>query len=655
MRNHFNEPFNMITQLKKITGVGKFLNFQNDNSQRKAKDFGKTNLIYGDNGKGKTTLALLFKSLKEDDNLLLRKRSFDTSIPQEVILDADHPDAPFHFLNGKWNQYLPDIEIFDIHFINENIYTGLEIQNSHKKNLFEIILGMQGIELKHDIAVLKDRIKNGNKIVRETTKVIEQEIGAAFSAIEYCDIQSDSEIEEKLKWKNQEIETAKNSETIQQKSSLQKLPLLQLPYDLAQATSILQQSIDNISDDFLQQFNDHKNHLDMGGKSEEWIQQGYEAMQDNACPFCAQPLDESVQLITAYQQYFNETYKTLLVQISQLTQAVKQFNPEVFLLDVDSKISSNLLLIDFWKKYITAPIELKSILSEKETLLDAFQKIKETVEKKSNNPIHAQPIENLQLLDNQVVSINNHLTKLNDTIAIFNEGIETIKASEAPAMAQLEKELAQLLAIQKRENPNIVTSCDNLKTYTNGIARLKESMKNKQQELDIFKQTVFVSFEKKINDLLKIFAPYIQLKKLNSGYIGSSTDPAVKFGLYVNGKALNQKKGAVEATIKYSLSEGDKAALALSFFMAKLELDEHLNDKIIIIDDAISSFDHGRKTAFLQELLKISQRANQVFLLTHDKILADDFIEKNKAEGIEVNGYELEEDGGSGVVVDMVF
>ena len=643
----------MITQLKKITGVGKFLNFQNKDSQKKAKDFGKTNLIYGENGKGKTTLALLFKSLKGSDELLLRKRSFDTSIPQEVILEADHPDAPFHFLNGKWNQYLPEIEVFDIHFINENIYTGLEIQNSHKKNLFEIILGMQGVELKNDIAVLKDRIKNGNKIVRETTRVIEQEIGAAFSAIDYCDVQPDPEIEEQLKWKNQEIETAKNSEAIQQKSPLQKLPLLQLPYNSAQATTILQQSIDNISDDFLQQFNDHKNHLDMGGKSEEWIQQGYEAMQNNACPFCAQPLDESVPLITAYQQYFNETYKTLLVQISQLTQAVQRFNPEVFLLDVDSKISSNLLLIDFWKKYITAPIELKSILSKKETLLDIFQKLKETVEKKSKNPIHSQSIDSLQTIDNQVISINDYLTKLNETINIFNEGIETIKASEAPEMAQLEKELTQLLAIQKRGNPNIVASCDNLKTYTNGIARLKESMKNKQQELDIFKQTVFVSFEKKLNDFLKIFAPYLQLKKLNSGYIGSSTDPAVKFGLYVNGKALNQKKGAVEATIKYSLSEGDKAALALSFFMAKLALDEQLNDKIIIIDDAISSFDHGRKTAFLQQLLKISQGANQVFLLTHDKVLADGFIGKNKGEGVEVNGYELEEEGGSGVVVDL--
>lgn len=643
----------MIKHFQKITGTGKYLNFHRNSSETKANDFGSINLIYGNNGSGKTTLALLLRSLKGDDALLNRKRSFDRSVPQEVsIVTNQLQNYSFEYSSGKWSQHLSDIEIFDIHFINDNIHTGLEIQNEHKKNLFEVILGEQGVQLKNEIAVLKDRISKGNKVVRETGKIIEAHIGQVFTVTEYCELEYDEEVEEKIKWKEQEIETAANIEAIQQKPMLQKLPLIVLPYDKTEVENIFQQSIDNISDDFLQQFQDHKKHLGMQGEAEEWIQEGFNIMQNKTCPFCAQDVENS-KIITVYQQYFNEEYSGLLEKISGLERAVESFNLEANLFEIENKISSNLLLIDFWKKYVTAPIDLKSILDKKEHLLNAFEKIKEVVENKSKNPIHAQTSDALQLIENQVVTINETLTGFNEKINFFNEGIETVKTAEAPQMVNLQMELQQLLAIQKRNLPEIVESCNNTKTYTAAIARFKQTMKDKQAELDIFKQLVFTSFGDKVNSFLKIFAPYLQLKNLDSSYVGSSTNPMVKFGLYVNGNALNQKKNAVESTIKYSLSEGDKSAFALSFFMAKLELDPKLEDKIIVLDDPISSFDSHRKAAMLEELLKISKRVNQLFLLTHDKNLGNDFIKKTKSEELEIECYEIGFDGKSAEISNL--
>lgn len=175
-------------------------------------------------------------------------------------------------------------------------------------------------------------------------------------------------------------------------------------------------------------------------------------------------------------------------------------------------------------------------------------------------------------------------------------------------------------------------------------------MKGKQKELDISKNTVFASFNQKVNQYLQIFAPYLQIKNLTSGYQGSSTDPAMKFGLYVSGNALNQKKDAVESTFKYSLSEGDKSALALSFFLSKLNLDPELNQKIIVFDDPISSFDNRRKTVLLQELVALGKNAKQFFVLTHDRNLANDLVKKTKTEEMQLNCYKLGFDGKSAMI-----
>ena len=178
-------------------------------------------------------------------------------------------------------------------------------------------------------------------------------------------------------------------------------------------------------------------------------------------------------------------------------------------------------------------------------------------------------------------------------------------------------------------------------------------MKDKQKELDISKNTVFAAFNQKVNYYLKNFAPYLQIKNLTSGYQGSSTDPAMKFGLYISGNALNQKKDAVESTFKYSLSEGDKSALALSFFLSKLNLDPELGQKIIIFDDPISSFDNTRKTILLNELVALGKNAEQLFVLTHDRYLANDLVKKTKEDSTEMNCYKLGFDGKTAMIEDV--
>lgn len=611
----------MLEQFSKITGTGKFLQYRPSSlpAAEQPKFFGHFNLIYGENGSGKTTLSLLFRSLRGDDGLLLKKRSFDHSIPQQVEVAAvGLPQPLYAYSNGKWNHHLPGIEVFDVHFINDNVYTGLEIQNSHKKNLFEVILGQQGVQLKSEIQVIKERIMKGNKMLRDTARDIEAAIGGAFEAKAFAEMGPEWDVEGKIAEKAHEITTARSRQEILEKAYLSEIPLLETAGFTTGASEVLAQSTGGISEQYLAQFNAHKASLGMGGHAEDWLKQGYQAIHDDACPFCLRPFDATVEVLEAYRQYFNESYNRLIADIARLNAALRGYNLEARLLDIERTIAQNLVLVDFWKTHLVRPPALHSLQSEHGRLAADFERLKTCFEQKAAEPSQPQDAAPLAEFEATAQSINLAIQSFNKGIADFNSSISLMKSAEGPGLPQLELEMRQLVALQKKDNADMAEWCKNLLTYVSALEKLKKLKDEKQARLDQFKHTVFDKYLAAINRYLKAFAPYLELRQLTSHYIGSSTEPSVKFALCIEGKEVLQKDDPDKPSVKYSLSEGDKNAFALSFFLASLELDPLLSEKIIVFDDPVSHFDEKRTATLLNYLVHFGQSARQVFLLTHD-------------------------------------
>jgi wobble nucleotide-excising tRNase len=644
----------MIKHFTKITGTGKFLNYLQSAAppERKAVVFNRINLIYGENGSGKTTLSLILRSMRGEDELLLKKRSFDHSIPQQIEVAAEGtPHPQYVFSNGEWNHHLPGIEVFDVHFINENVYTGLEIQNTHKKNLFEVILGQQGIQLKSEIQVIKERIQKGNKVTRETVRDIETAIDNAYSARQFAKMEAEPDIEAKIAEKEHEIEAASHHQDILQKAILAEIPKLQPDGHIAGAEAVLVQSVDKISEKYLEKFSKHKDHLGMGGQSEDWIKQGYEAIHDNACPFCQRPFNDTVEILEACRQYFNETYNRLIADIARLNGALNNLNPEARLLEIENSITTNLTLIDFWKNYLGRPPALHSLLGEKGRLLEAFEQLKECFQNKVANPVQAQDAAPLAAFKSTVDSINQTITIFNAGITAFNSSISLMQATDGPDIPNLALELKQLQALQKKDDPEMDTWCKNLLIYEEALEKLKKLKDEKKARLDHFKNAVFDKHLTAINRYLQAFAPYLELRQLTSVYIGSSTEPSVKFALCIEGKEVLQKDDPKRPSVKYSLSEGDKNALALAFFLASLERDPHLCEKIIVFDDPGAHFDEKRMATLLSYLVFFGQKARQLFLLTHDLGVVEGFGEKMQKATLPFGRFRLGEVGGAGVIL----
>jgi AAA domain len=86
---------------------------------------------------------------------------------------------------------------------------------------------------------------------------------------------------------------------------------------------------------------------------------------------------------------------------------------------------------------------------------------------------------------------------------------------------------------------------------------------------------------------------------------------------------INQQNVNVTAdqgpSFRNTLSAGDRNTLALAFFFASLDQDPDLANKIVVIDDPMTSLDEHRTLRTRAEIMTLSARVRQVIVLSHSK------------------------------------
>ncbi len=167
------------------------------------------------------------------------------------------------------------------------------------------------------------------------------------------------------------------------------------------------------------------------------------------------------------------------------------------------------------------------------------------------------------------------------------------------------------------------------------LPKLKESLKSinkkiKEIEKSINDKTNYrrLLYLEKINYYLEYFGTPIKLIDMKLISHGSSSTHKIIYGLNVCGKdiSVEDRASAETNSLKYLLSEGDKNALSLSFFLAKFDIIPKVNNYIVVVDDPFTSFDFDRKRATITQLIKLSKKISQLFILTHDLHFKNDFL-----------------------------
>jgi wobble nucleotide-excising tRNase len=144
----------MLEKIISIRNVSKFAEYQCQGDV----ELRRLDIIYADNGRGKTTLATILRSLKLGDSSLIEgRRTLGTSGEPEVRLLFDGSAVAFE--NGAWSTGIANLEVFDESFIAENVYSGNQVEHNHKRNLYGFVIGARGVELAQRV----DRLDEENR------------------------------------------------------------------------------------------------------------------------------------------------------------------------------------------------------------------------------------------------------------------------------------------------------------------------------------------------------------------------------------------------------------------------------------------------------------------------------------------------------------
>jgi len=626
----------MIKKIIKIKNIGQFKDFKASGDIT----FDKVTLIYGENSAGKTTLVSILKSLiKNDPSIIIERKSF--GLTEDQIVEMLVEDNKIDFVNSKWKKLeenIKNVEIYDELFVNENVFTGLEILAEHQKNLCGFVLGKEGISLAKEIESIKEDLNQKKYPERNKLKSqIEFLIEDQYSIESFINLPEDERINEKIKEKKEELNIAKKVEEIRKTELLEEIQDFGLLINFDELKKILCKSLENISGDALEKTKQYIESLNRVLKkdSESWLFQGVnyvEDKKDNICPFCQQNLKESENIIKAYQQYFSEAYRELKQSIDGQMQQINIINIEQLMGEREKSVLKNNTLYEFWKNFIPnieIP-ELEKFENFKYEIIKSFNSVKKLIEKKTESITQSIDIKEINNLIKLIEKINKEcFNSYNSKIQILNKKIKCLKNQQQTNIAKLMNDLKKLEIYGKRYSIDVGKLCEKYKQCEEDILDLNKEKNKKTEKLNIGMSQIIDKYIVETNKYLEKFGVNFRIINPKTRYRGRGEEPYLEYFLEMEGFSIDPLQRT-----KFTLSGGDKNALALSFSLAKFNADKNTDQKIFIFDDPITSLDINRKRRTIESIKNLANKAKQVLIFTHYNNFAFELYDSFRDSGI---------------------
>jgi wobble nucleotide-excising tRNase len=286
----------VVEHLQLLRNVGKF-DSVNAGAQL---PFSKLTLIFAENGRGKTTLAAILRSLSDGNPVHITERKRVTAKhPPHVVVGVAGP-SPHVFQNGTWTATLPDIAIFDDAFVAQNVCSSIDIESGHRQNLHELILGAQGVALNAAVQAQVAQVEEHNKQLRNLEAAIPAAARGALSVDQFCALKTNHKIAEAIKEAERNLSAAQSSEAVRKEKDFD--PVVLPSFDIDVINQLLKRNLPDLEATAATRVKEHFAALGDGG--ERWVADGMRRIPPaskytgQACPFCAQNLANS-QLIKA--------------------------------------------------------------------------------------------------------------------------------------------------------------------------------------------------------------------------------------------------------------------------------------------------------------------------------------------------------------------
>ncbi len=607
----------MIRKIISIKNVGRFENC----CWRGGAQFESMTLIYGENGRGKSTYCDVLRSFQSGapDFILGRKRLGATGDCEAVILSEGGSKASFK--TSAWDATQPAIAIFDTTFIHQNVYAGDRIDHEQKKNLYRVIVGEEGVRLAKKVDDLDAEAREAGKDVSARQEILSAKLPVNTDLKAFIKLVGDVDIAKKITTKEEELNAAelalKKSAEIKAKGLLQEVAAPIFPTDF-EAT--LAEKLPNLAEEAERQLRAHLAGHTKGG-TEAWVSQGLGFQKDEACPFCGQST-QGLSLISAYRAFFDNAYDAFKRKLAVSEQTIStRFNERVSV-GVQKTNGDNATLWEFWRQLgIGQGLELPDI----DALASVVSEVREHATALLKSKI-ATPLEAIALSDAfnrahaDLVQMQATAASYNDVVRVFNAQVNQFKVKQgAVGLVKLKGEIAALKLVELRRAPEIIQALDDYSAAERYKAKIGVDKDAAKTALDKHSKAVLVKHETRINELLKMFSAGFRIGGTESSFVGGKASSSYKLVINNVGVELgNEKTPASTPSFRNTLSAGDKSTLALALFISQLERDPDLKDRIVVFDDPFTSQDRSRRTATQSLICDLAKKVTQVFVLSHD-------------------------------------
>jgi wobble nucleotide-excising tRNase len=256
-------------------------------------------LIYAENGRGKTTLSAILRSLSTDTALpIMERHRLGSANSPCIVIDCD--GSPSKFQNGAWNHSVPNMAIFDDTFVDENICSGLVIESEHRQRLHEFILGAQGVALNAALQQAVDDVETHNRALRAKADAIPAAERGGLAVDDFCALPARADIDDVIQEAERNLAASREQQSIRTAGIFEPFLLPEISTDAI--STVLAEELADLEATAAKKVQVHLVGIGKGG--EAWVAAG------------------SSTIINHYRAYFSEAYAGLKERVARKIQDI---------------------------------------------------------------------------------------------------------------------------------------------------------------------------------------------------------------------------------------------------------------------------------------------------------------------------------------------
>lgn len=611
----------MIQKLRLVKAIGQF----DSVSSASTIDLQRLSLIYAENARGKTTLAAILRSLATGEPLPINeRRRLGAAHAPEAIIDCTGATTPACFQNGTWSRTCADVLVFDDYFVDRNVYSGMDVDAEHRQNLHDLILGATGVALARRVDELAGEIRAHNTDLRAKSTAIPATERFGLNIDDFCGLTARADIDEAIEAAEQRLMALQNADTVR---STGELPALALPVvDFAGCSALLGRTVVDLDREAAEAVKAHFKAL--GDGAEGWVGTGMRLNRDATqldtgadCPFCKQPLGPST-MFAHYRAYFGQAYTQLQSELAAAQIRLETALKGDALAGFERQVRSAEERRRFWAQFAAVP----ELGIDTTALAIAWQQARESVlsalRAKRADPLTAAALDaeakaRIATYEQFAATVQ----AASNALAGANEAVKRVKESvKGGSTGTAEAELNRLRATKARHTVANAALCTEYLTARTKKETADAEKAAAQHALETHRATVFPNWQTSINSYLSRLGAGFTIVRIESQ--PTPGRPSCIYRLLINGHEVPVGANTAPAgshTFKTTLSAGDRNTLALAFFLSALDQDASRADRVIVLDDPMSSLDKHRRMNTIQEIRTLLPTVAQVIVMSHDE------------------------------------